>query len=65
MTGAALLFAVWILLLCSLQKRSPFALLGRWCVLARAACILLGDMAQGAWGRRDRWEECVERARRF
>ena len=61
----ALLFILAVAAISVAQKRSPFALLARWCVLARAACILLGDMAQGAWGRRDRWEECVERARRF
>ena len=61
----ALLFILAITALSVAQKRSPFALLARWCVLARAACILLGDMAQGAMGRRDRWQECVERARRF
>jgi heme A synthase len=61
----ALLFILAVAAISVAQKRSPFAPLARWCVLARAACILLGDMAQGAWGRRDRWQECVERARRF
>lgn len=61
----ALLFILAVAAISVAQKRSPFALLARWCVLARAACILLGDMAEGAWGRRDRWEECIERARRF
>jgi hypothetical protein len=61
----ALLFIFAVAALSVAQKRSPFALLARWCVLCRAACILLGDMAEGAWARRNRWEECVQRARRF
>ena len=63
--SSAIAFILSVAALSVAQKRSPFALLARWCVLARAACILLGEMAEGAWARRNRWQECVERARRF
>lgn len=37
----------------------------QWVALrARAAGFLLAEMAEGAWQRRTRWRECVERARR-
>jgi len=47
------------------QKRSPFALLAFWCVYLHALEILTGEMAQGAWARRGRWGECLEKARRI
>ena len=47
------------------QKRSPFALLAFWCVYLHALEILTGEMARGAWARRERWRECLEKARRI
>ena len=46
------------------QKRSPFAMLASWCVYCHAGELLLSEMLQGAWARRGRWAECLERAKR-
>lgn len=45
-------------------KFSPIAAAVRGLVYLRAAGYLLGEMADGAWARRGRFDECVERARR-
>ena len=40
----------------------PNALLLHGTLMARASWLLTREMAEGAWARRTRWEECRERA---
>lgn len=47
---------------CLFAKRTPVSLVHRGCVYARAVWLLVGTMAEGAWVRRGRWEECKEEA---
>lgn len=41
----------------------PLRLLSRSIDYLRAGSLLVGEMARGAWARRTRWQECLQRAR--
>jgi len=41
-------------------KRTPVSLVQLGCIYARAVWLLARVMAEGAWERRRRWEECVD-----
>lgn len=60
-TMAALAGAV---LLTAASRFRPLLAVQRGVILLRAAGYLLGEMADGAWARRNRWRECEERVRR-
>lgn len=45
-------------------RTRPLLRLQRGATYARAAGMLLSDMAAGAWARRVRWSEHVQKARR-
>lgn len=45
---------------CLFAKRTPVSLIQRGCIYVRAVWLLSCTMAEGAWERRNRWEECVE-----
>lgn len=47
---------------CLFAKRTPVSLVERGCLYARASWLLAATMAEAAWERRVRWEECCERA---
>ena len=61
----AFLAALAVCGLAVMQKRSPFAVIAWYCILARAAFLMAEEMAHGAGARLNRWAECVETARRF
>lgn len=54
-----LLAGVAVLFGCLFAKRTPVSLVQRGCIYARAVWLLAGMMAEGAWERRSRWEECL------
>ena len=64
-SAIAVLTILGILAVSVVQKRSPLALMARWCVYLHALELLLSEMAQGAWARRGRWQECLHEARRI
>lgn len=47
---------------CIFARRTPLSLLDMAVLNARAAWMLAATMAEGAWARRNRWQECKERA---
>ncbi len=53
-----LLAGVAIVFGCLFAKRTPVSLVQRGCIYARAVWLLACTMAEGAWERRSRWEEC-------
>ncbi len=53
-----LLAGVAVLFGCLFAKRTPVSLVQRGCIYARALWLLAATMAEGAWERRSRWEEC-------
>lgn len=54
LAGVALAFG------CLFAKRTPVSLVQLGCIYARAVWLLARVMAEGAWERRRRWEECVD-----
>jgi len=62
MKDPALLAGVAVFFGCLFVRKSPNALLLHSTLLARASWLLAREMAEGAWARRGRWEECKDRA---
>lgn len=56
LAGVALAFG------CLFAKRTPVSLVQQGCIYARALWLLAATMAEGAWARRGRWEECCDEA---
>lgn len=56
LAGAVLIFG------CIAAKRSPVSLIQMGCIYARAMWLLTATMAEGAWSRRNRWDECLYEA---
>ena len=62
--------AVLILSICSglisafMYRTDPMTMVARWCIAIRAVILLSAELSRGAWERRNRWRECLERARR-
>ena len=56
--------AIALILIAANFGVSPARQMQRVIVYGRAAGMLARAMAEGAWARRSRWTECVERARR-
>lgn len=62
MKDPILLAGICVAFGCLFARRTPVAMLHIGCVYARAAWMLAGNMAEGAWARRERWEECKQAA---
>jgi hypothetical protein len=46
-----------------IRPTPPLRLLSRATDYLRAGSLLVREMARGAWARRTRWQECLQRAR--
>lgn len=65
MTSAfAMLIGSGIIIGCCLYRTNPATLMIRFCLRCLALSYLIREMIDGAWERRHRYEECLDRARR-
>lgn len=61
--GGSSLLLVGLVTYSCLKRTGPVRLVSRGVDYVRASGFLLVSMSQAAWLRRDRWQECVSRAR--
>ena len=62
--GGIAFFALLLIAMITCQSMNPVRVLAILATRTIALCYLLEEMWQGAWARRDRWKECVERVNR-